>query len=1297
MKNSVIKSVTLLTILLSLGVGNAWAGNRRIYFDYSAVSWWKDYTNLSSGAGYAKVHCWGGNENNQDYTMSVVDGETDVAYCDIDDGWTSICFFRCGSDGTWWTKTYNYDNIGSNNYFKIKNDHDTDGIDRYKWDSATRWVPGVSIDGLIDVNNPHTQAFTFDGNVGTYEVTLSAHSTYQFCVLDGSTRYTIDNNVWTSNVSNYTLNTSGYDLRMTTAGAGTYTFTYNKSTHIMSVAYPDVEHPNIDYCYMYGYNDWTHKYLHVWNSSSSIAGTTYPGTEMHNYITISGEKYYYFAPGDYANSMPNDNNDGRKTSELTNSQGYGKYMKHNGSAWVWNTFSVRIQLNDLGATTAVNPTYQDVAFNSAVLTDLTSVPAKTHYDFGGFYTGYDDVNDVATGTRVIDEDGHWIASVAGYTDADKHWIHPGTSTTLYALWTEHEYSLTINVEPAGAGTVSPSPTTVKYVTPTALLTATPSTYAYIFKEWRYSTNLGPVSGTGSDNTVQVTASQNGTLTAVFEPRFTLVGSIHDNSGNGGMPGWSDYTAVFTINTVSPLNATCTRKLDPNTTFKFEVHDKTGLGRNLGYSQAGQYIGDNSWECNTQNSDIYLRATGHGDYTFTISSVRTDNGNYYPTVSVRGPDSHLMNLGWGHAEIDNPSSVTHGEDNGGTVSARTTESGDNYDIHNGEYVAHGGTITYTPNAVSGYSFDGWYSSNAYSGDPFSRNNPWAHTNVTSDDNVYAKFLENSTSVTLANDGHGKVQINGVDKTSTTCGIVTHRNLTAVPADGYMFSSWTKTSGDDINISSTSTNPTTLSGNGAGASSGQTVTANFTQRWVLKAESDGWGSETFTISNITDVSGDAVGYVEIELAANTNYQFTMKDLQTNDTYKNNNVAVQYMTYTNHTDWGFATNMTFNCGITTAGKGTYRFSWNITDKTMTVTYPTSYQVNYGASVGGSVTSVVDGDGNAVPNGGYVVVGGSVTYTAAANNANYTFVGWCNNDSYGEPFTNFNPWTNSNVQATSNAYAKFKSTNFVIYRTGDMSSDPRAAYDDVESYNGGTISETIEFRMRVNRLDYWYTLCLPFDVSAVQVWDDEDGAYYDLVPFYRTGGKFYTGHYIIRTPDNPTDFPIANFDQWNDPSSPTGYLPSANTPYIIQWHDGYFSGKHISFFGATGQTIPSFSAGSAPSSNDVVNVFGNNSMQSGSVTGAYLLDADYGNGAWLRDENVNASRTVLPFECYILASSTTRAKYRAIRPGMTIVDTPTGCTPVAGNPSSVTRKVLIGNQIYIIREGRIYTIQGTLVKEVE
>lgn len=1225
-------------------------------------------------------------------------GTSNLAYCDIDDYHTDLLFYRSTTEsGSWDNQTVDI-SIGSNNRWSIL-DSETDG--KKNVGSAQRYAPGTAIDGLVDIKNPHNQMFTD----GTYSTMLEAHKTYEFKILETSTLYGLNDLIATSSISNQTLNTSGYQVRLCTAVAGTYTFAYNNSTHKLSITYPETSHPSIDYCYVIDYSWSPSANLHLWNGTSTkvaewngestIAGSTWPGAAISNKTTIGGQSYFYIAPGEFDYFMlskKGDNND--RSGEIQPSDGYGKrrYWKDETDGWIWDTFTVRIQLENEDATSA-GTEYQDIAFNSGVLSDITC-PEKTHYDFQGYYTG-----DGGIGTQVIDKDGHWIASVADYTDASKHWIHEGTSTTLYAKWTEHEYAITLSVSPAGAGTISPSSTTAKYVTASSDITAAPSHGAWIFKEWRFSKTGEDYDVYVSDGetyhstdpTIRILAQHDGTLTAVFEPRYTLVGSIYDDSGNGGMPGYSDYTVDFTVNSTSPtVNLTCVRKLDPNTTFKFQVHDRK-RNKNLGNTPAGGYISDASLECSIQDRDIPFVATGHGNYTFTISAIRQDGDAYYPTVSVSGPSSHLVNLKWADVDIDGNWWKTSRE-TGGTVAAVTTESGDNYPIVNGQYVAAGGSITYTATPATGYTFGGWWNTDwSYN---FNNTNPYTSSSISATENVEGKFVETSTTVTLANDGNGHVEIDDSEEDETTCGVTTTRELTAVPNEGYMFDNWTTSSSPDFEVDDDDAATVTLTGHGAGTAG--TLTANFTECWVLSAQSEGWGSTEFTIRNISDVSGDAVGYVDISLPANTNLQFKMVDNSTGTDYMNGTDKVYYMTYANHTDWGFGTDKTFNCGITTAGKGSYRFTWNITDKTITVTYPESYQVNYGASVGGSVTSVVDGDGNAVPNGGYVVAGGSVAYTAAAASG-YTFVGWCNNDSYGDTFTNLNPWTNSDVAATSNAYAKFKSTNFVIYRSGDMSSDPRAALDDVESYAGGTISEAIEFRMRVNRLDYWYTLCLPFTVTAVKVWDEEDGQYYDIVPYWRTDGTYYTGHYIIRTPESTTDFPIANFDQWNDPSSPDGYLPSANTPYIIQWHDSYFSGKYISFFGTTGQTIPSFSAGSAPSANNVVNVHGNNSMTSGYVAGAYLLDPDYGNGAWLRLDNASTPRTILPFECYILANDATTTKYKVLRRDMTIDDTTTGLLPVTDEPSPVTRKVLINNQICILRGGRIYTLQGTLVKEGE
>lgn len=918
---------------------------------------------------------------------------------------------------------------------------------------------------------------------------------------------------------------------------------------------------------------------------------------------------------------------------------------------------------------------------------------KTNYTFDGYWVRNEST--LALETQLIDANGNWIADVTGYTGNDgagnPTWIHD-YAISLYAKWTEIKHTVAVAVSPSGAGSVQVSGANITEVTNVGVATKsaemTPVANAgWVFKEWQVSSanlQMDLISYHSNyqkegTNAMKVNATaDNQILTAVFEPRYYLVGGEITGTGDGGsgtesgMPGWGNYNKPFNLVTNSPILATCSLTLGSNKNFYIMVRDKAD-GLSYGKS-GGTSLGDDaSITFTDQDNKVLFYSNGGTNYTFKITAV---DGSGRPTVSVERP--HQMHFAHKRVDIDGNE---HNDDLGGTLTA--TINGE--PAIDEQWFDYGSDVAWTATAETGYSLT-WYTDNAYS----NAMNPqpsasWNDPDITHDENIYAKFTEKSTSVTLANDGHGKIQISGVDKTNTTVGVTTTRSLTAVPNEGYKFGSWTKVSGDDITLSSSSENPTTLTGNGAGETVGQEVRANFTYRYSIKGTMNGenWGTDHLIANIGTNAGSKDTGYVEMNLPANATYEFAIQDLTGADIwFKNGANAVYNMTYTNHTNWSFGTDKTYNCGITTAGKGTYKFIFNITDKTMTVIYPTSYQVNYGASVGGSVTSVKDDDNNNVPNGGYVRSGGSVTYTAAAANEYYTFAGWCTDDTYTTQFTDVNPWTNSTISANSNAYAKFKSTNFVIYRTGDMAEDDRAALDDVESYEGGTISETIEFRMKVHTLDQWYTLCLPFTVNAVMVWDPDDGPeYYDIVPFYRSGGRFYTGHYIIRKPETVTNYAIETFEErWVDPEN-SGVLPATNTPYIIQWHDPYFLGKYISFFGSTNQAIPSdFNAGEAPSADDVVNVFGNNTMHSGTVRDAYLLDKDYGpSGAWLR-EDIGTDRTILPFECFIRASQQGTARYRIIRRGMEI-DTPTALEQISNHQSPMTI--------------RVYTITGVLIGE--
>lgn len=405
------------------------------------------------------------------------------------------------------------------------------------------------------------------------EITLAAGTAYNFKVLDRATNTwygcgTRDNDYTyvgqTDAVLITSTNVSGHNVMLMTRDAGAYTFEWDDDDHTLKVTYPNtVSHPSVDYVYMEKYSDWnsgSHCYLHpFYNDGGSGETMTTWGSDnpkMTAYTHIGNKDYYCFPilttyPNFIAKNNLGASSDGHETSKMYTSGHGGQlvYWKDASDGWTWGTFSVHIALNDLTPTTPVDPTYMDVAFNSDVLTDLTTVPTKTHYDFGGFYTGYDEVNEEVTGVQVINAAGEWIASVDDYTDASKHWIHAGMSTTLYAKWTEHEYAVTLAISPAGAGTTSPaSSTTAKYVTASGNIEATANS-GYSFRDWDFS-KTDAVNDiycadtyTSTSNPVHIHAVHDGTLTANFTPNTYTV-SFENLSADAGHKGSLDTTVTF---------------------------------------------------------------------------------------------------------------------------------------------------------------------------------------------------------------------------------------------------------------------------------------------------------------------------------------------------------------------------------------------------------------------------------------------------------------------------------------------------------------------------------------------------------------------------------------------------------------------------------------------------------------------------------------------------------------------------------------------------------------------------------
>jgi uncharacterized repeat protein (TIGR02543 family) len=99
----------------------------------------------------------------------------------------------------------------------------------------------------------------------------------------------------------------------------------------------------------------------------------------------------------------------------------------------WSANQYTVTLND--NTGSGGSGSKTVTYNANTnLTTSVAVPTKAHHDFAGYWTSTD--NGATFGTKLVNADGSWVASVTNYTDASKNWIK-ADNVTLYAKWAEH--------------------------------------------------------------------------------------------------------------------------------------------------------------------------------------------------------------------------------------------------------------------------------------------------------------------------------------------------------------------------------------------------------------------------------------------------------------------------------------------------------------------------------------------------------------------------------------------------------------------------------------------------------------------------------------------------------------------------------------------------------------------------------------------------------------------------------------------------------------------------------------------
>ena len=173
----------------------------------------------------------------------------------------------------------------------------------------------------------------------------------------------------------------------------------------------------------------------------------------------SGNQYYSYNVG---------------TSTLSSSATWNKTSATDLYAhWSAKSYTLQLDVDEANqGTISGATTSQNVTYDAATTTVPNRPTAANGYALDGYYT-----DQLGEGTKVINGDGTWIASVLGYTDEDAKWVHDG-DVTLYAYYKKAEITNLV----AAPGVIAPGET----ITITPTIEPTPTGTTKVCWEVQYS-------------------------------------------------------------------------------------------------------------------------------------------------------------------------------------------------------------------------------------------------------------------------------------------------------------------------------------------------------------------------------------------------------------------------------------------------------------------------------------------------------------------------------------------------------------------------------------------------------------------------------------------------------------------------------------------------------------------------------------------------------------------------------------------------------------------------------------------
>ncbi len=882
------------------------------------------------------------------------------------------------------------------------------------------------------------------------------------------------------------------------------------------------------------------------NASISYGASLLSGTGVT--VTAAPEDHYKFV-GWYSNRDC--------TTLVSTDNPYSFTISANTNLYAkveYNTTAITLDRNNgTAGTESITATY------GSALPSFTA-HTRSGYTLQGYYTN------ASGGTKIINANGTLVASTT-YANASSKWNSDAASLTLYAQWTEIMTTVTIDASPAGAGTFTVGGSTVTStsagVSTKPQVTAVPAvgykTAATIWtKNNTYitlsSTTANPttVTGCGTANTSSTLTGNFVRIYAFIEGRFqvrnatrttttrtyasgdwdeasVLIPLSYDADNHrfylrtystpkelsAQLEGYNPYFYIKTSTSSSSLAGTSTYWSNTSTTL---TTAGVSNGKTVGSSGANDRLRFNS----TDESGWVILYFDQSKIWYELEPA-TYNCKlwYYSGKLYKGTTGTKVDMTYDNTEAAYYKDITTNSspfyfrflyDNSVEWSCDWSAYPDGkVVVANGEKVDANIDVT---------SWDD-HSACRFTGPNSSSIRIWFDSQ-----NKKTWITEPGYSVTINNGTNGTVSPNG-SKTVGASGIT----ITATPAEGYKFVSWTVTGG--ARVASATAHSTTLTATAAGTvtatyaaaekvrlyykntngwsnvyaylwdndntsdknagwpgtniasktvlyncdtyhyyefymdshpawnrvifndgSSGQTADITFsssnanqyyigsawvaepTNPWDLRGSWDNWASP----SALTCTSATS-GYAELTLNANTPYSF--KFVENGSTWYGATTVTQ-ITYSNK---GTAQTMnnTSDTGqdqtILTAGSGTYRFTWDLSLKKVTVTYPTSYTITYSATTvsgtngqSAAPTATYNSGAVTVASGGYVPSGTSVTFTAAAAKAGYTFNGWYTAATGGTQKSTALSYSET-ISANTTRYARYTQNTFAVTLTNESS----------------------------------------------------------------------------------------------------------------------------------------------------------------------------------------------------------------------------------------------------------------------